>query len=260
MPSLSALLSSFDMENGLELPDGWRQGRTAYGGILTALGVAAAIKAHPGQMPPLRSAQMTFIGPAVGRLEFRPQLLREGKSVVNAGVDLMADGELAARLTLVFGRARDSAIVHEFADFPAVDGPQTCREFNMAAMPFAPAFTQNFQMRPAGGALPLSGAAHPELLIWMRHVDASGVDPAVALVAMADALPRAAFTSFSAVAPISSINWSFELLEPVPVGEWFLLRSFSEHARDGYSSQDMHVWNAQGQLLMRGRQSVAVFA
>jgi acyl-CoA thioesterase len=260
MPSLSALLSSFDSERGLDLPDGWRQGRTAYGGILTALGVAAAMKAHHGQMPPLRSAQMAFIGPAVGRLQFKPQLLREGKSVVNVGVDVIADGELAARLTLVFGRARDSAIAHEFGGFPAVAGPEACREFNMGATPFAPAFTQNFQMRPAGGALPLSGAAHPELLIWMRHVDASGVDPAVALVAMADALPPAAFTSFSAVAPISSINWSFELLEPVPVGEWFLLRSFSEHARDGYSSQDMHVWNAQGQLLMRGRQSVAVFA
>lgn len=260
MPSLSALLSSFESELDLELPDGWRQGRTAYGGILTALGVAAAMKAHAGQLPPLRSVQMAFIGPAVGRLEFRPQLLREGKSVVNVAVDVIADGELAARLSLVFGRARDSAIAHGFGNFPAVAGPEACREFNMAAMPFAPAFTGNFQMRPAGGAIPVSGAAYPELLIWMKHVDASGVDPAVALVAMADALPPAAFTSFTEAAPISSINWSFDLLEPTPVGEWFLLRSFSEHASDGYSSQDMQVWSAQGQLLMRGRQSVAVFA
>lgn len=96
--------------------------------------------------------------------------------------------------------------------------------------------------------------------MWMRHIDADGVDPALALVAMADALPPAAFTSFTVAAPISSINWSFDLLEPAPAGEWFLLRSFSQHARDGYSSQDMQVWNEQGQLLMRGRQSVAVFA
>ncbi|MCD9086855.1 thioesterase family protein [Stenotrophomonas sp. SY1] len=260
MSSLSTLLSSFDVERGLELPDDWRQGRTAYGGILTALAVAAAMTTYSGQMPPLRSVQVTFIGPAVGQLEFRPQVLREGKSVVNVGVDVIAEGALAARLALVFGRSRDSAIAHDFGPLPAVPGPEACREFNMSGMPFAPAFTRNFVMRPAGGAQPISGATHPELLIWMRHVDASGVDPAVALVAMADALPPAAFTSFTAAAPISSINWSFDMLEPVPVGEWFLLRSFSEHARDGYSSQDMQVWNAQGQLLLRGRQSVAVFA
>jgi acyl-CoA thioesterase len=260
MPSLSELLSSFDVKQGLLVPDSWRQGRTAYGGIITALGVTAAMQACSAPMPPLRSVQVSFIGPAVGLLTFTPQLLREGRSVMNVGVDVHAEGALVARLILVFGRARDSAIVHDFCERPPVGNPLACREFNMSQMPFAPAFTQNFQMRPAGGALPISGAMQPELLIWMRHNDAIGVDPAVALVAMADALPPAAFTSFTAPAPISSINWSFDLLEPVPAGEWFLLRSFSEHARDGYSSQDMHVWNEQGQLLMRGRQSVAVFA
>ncbi len=260
MPSLSALLSSFDPEHGLELPDDWRQGRTAYGGIVTALGVVAASRAHAGAMPPLRSAQVAFIGPAVGHLRFRPQTLREGKSVLNVGVDVLAGDALAARLTLVFGRARDSAISHAFGQPPLVPGPDACGELRMSEMPFAPAFTRNFRMRPAGGARPLSGATQPELLMWLQHVDASGVDPAVALVAMGDALPPAAFTSFTAAAPISSINWSFDLLEPLPHGEWFLLRSFSQHARDGYSSQDMQAWNAQGQLLMRGQQSVAVFA
>jgi len=260
VPNLSELLSSFDAVQGLELPDDWRQGRTAYGGIITALGVAAAIQAHPQPLPALRAVQVAFIGPAVGRLTFAPQILRQGKSVVNAAVDVHADGTLVARLMLVFGRARDSVIVHDHSVRPAVAEPMACGEFRMSDMPFAPAFTRNFQMRPAGGALPVSGAKQPELLIWMRHVNASGVDPAVALVAMADALPPAAFTSFTAPAPISSINWSFELLGPAPEGEWFLLRSFSEYARDGYSSQDMHVWDAQGRVVLRGRQSVAVFA
>ncbi len=260
MPSLSELLSSFDPSAGLDLPDAWRQGRTAYGGILSALGIAAAIASRSGDMPPLRAAQVSFIGPASGRLDFAPQLLREGKSVLNMAVDVGAEAGLAARLALVFGRARSSTVVHDVDDRPQVDGPDAYADFNMAAMPFAPAFTANFQMRPAGGARPISGATHAELLTWVRHNDATGVDPAVALVAMADALPPAAFTSFTAPAPISSINWSFELLEPQPQGEWFLLRSLSQHAADGYSSQDMQVWDAQGRAVMRGRQSVAVFA
>lgn len=151
MPTLSELFSRFDPAQGVRLSDSWRQGRTAYGGIVTALGVASAISLYPGQMPPLRSAQMSFIGPASGQLDFKPQLLREGKSVVNAGVDVIADGQLAARMVLVFGRARASAIAHDFAAPPAVEGPARCRELALAQMPFAPAFIQNFRMRPAGG-------------------------------------------------------------------------------------------------------------
>ncbi len=259
MPTLSTLLSSFDARAGVLLPDSWRQGRTAYGGIVTALGIQAAVQAHAAVLPPLRAVQVNFIGPAAGQLGFEAQVLREGKSVVSMGVDVTADGALAARLMLVFGRARESAIAHDFGDFPAVPEPAQCRELNAAAAPFVPAFLQNFQLKPAGGAMPVSGAAYPEQMAWLRHRDATGVDPAIVLAAMGDAMPPAAFTAFRAPAPISSINWSFELLDPAPAGEWFLLRSFSQHARDGYSSQDMQVWDERKQLVMRGRQSVAIF-
>lgn len=116
MPTLRELLSCFDVEEGLLLPDSWRQGRTAYGGIVSALGVAAAMQRHAGALPPLRSMQVTFIGPAAGLLRFMPTVLREGRSVVNVGVDVYADEDeaLAARLSLVFGRARESAIAHDF--------------------------------------------------------------------------------------------------------------------------------------------------
>ncbi len=260
MPNLSELLSSFDARKGVLLPDSWRQGRTAYGGIVTALGISAALQSHATPLPPLRAMQVNFIGPAVGQLAFAPQVLREGKSVVSLGVDVFAEGALAARLMGVFGRARESSIVHDFGDFPDVPGVDECHELNAAAAPFVPAFLQNFQLKPAGGAMPVSAAAFPEQLAWVRHRDAQGVDPAIALAAMGDAMPPAAFTAYRAPAPVSSINWSFELLDPAPAGEWFLLRSFSQHARDGYSSQDMQVWNAQRQLVMRGRQSVAIFS
>jgi len=40
---------------------------------------------------------------------------------------------------------------------------------------------------------------------------------------------------------------------------WWLMRSAAEHARDGYSSQDMQVWNSRGELIITGRQNVAIF-
>ena len=50
------------------------------------------------------------------------------------------------------------------------------------------------------------------------------------------------------------------MLDPAPRGDWFLLRSTSEHAHDGYSAQAMQVWDENGGLVMLGRQSVTVFA
>ena len=40
---------------------------------------------------------------------------------------------------------------------------------------------------------------------------------------------------------------------------WWLLKSIAEHGRDGYSSQNMEVWNSYGQLVIAGRQNVAMF-
>ena len=40
---------------------------------------------------------------------------------------------------------------------------------------------------------------------------------------------------------------------------WWLLESRAENASQGYSSQDMLVWNRDGDLVIAGRQSVAIF-
>lgn len=263
MPTLSQLLCDFDPARGLHLPPQWLQGRTAYGGITTASAVAAAQQLADGPLPPLRSAQVSFIGPALGALRCQVQTLRAGKSVTSVGVDVLGEQGLAARLMLVFGQARQSTLAHDFSERPGVRGPESYAELGVADSPAlaaaVPAFMGNFQLRPAAGSMPVSGADNPEIVAWVRHRDAEGVDPCVALIALADALPPAAFTSYRQLAPISSINWSFDLLGPVPAGEWFLLRSASDYTADGYSSQQMQVWDIDGRLLMRGRQAVAVF-
>lgn len=44
------------------VPDQWRQGRTAYGGLTAGLAYAAVQVEFP-DAPPLRSANINFIGP-----------------------------------------------------------------------------------------------------------------------------------------------------------------------------------------------------
>jgi acyl-CoA thioesterase len=51
----------------------------------------------------------------------------------------------------------------------------------------------------------------------------------------------------------------FSLAAPVTAGEWFLLRSTSQRASDGYSYQTMEIWSEQGQLVLSGSQTVTIF-
>lgn len=118
---------------------------------------------------------------------------------------------------------------------------------------------QNFEIRPAGGANPFSGSDNPEVIWWVRHQHAAGLDPLIALIAMGDALPPAAITTLRSPAPLSSVNWSFDVATE-PQGDWFLLRSFSEQAAHGYSIQVMDAWDESGKRVLTGRQTVALFA
>ena len=68
-------------DGGLSVPitDDWRQGRTLYGGATAGLLLAAAKKSFEG-LPPLRSANINFIGPVSDDPVFTGQILRQGKN------------------------------------------------------------------------------------------------------------------------------------------------------------------------------------
>jgi len=257
--SFRTAIESLDISNAYQLPDSWLQGRTAYGGLTAALALAAAQQSESEGLPTLRSAQVSFIAPATDSLIFQPKLLRKGKSVTAINVDCLSGDLLAARMTFVFAHARDSQIDHVFHHKPEVPVPLDCRELPASGQDKMPSFVRHFDIRPAGGSLPLSGAKHPELLAWAKHRDAGNIDPSVALMGLADCLPPAALTAYNKPAPISSLNWSLDFMGPVSASGWFLLRSFSRKAGSGYSSQEMEIWDEAGNLVSVGRQLVAIF-
>lgn len=253
-----ALLSSGTFDDGIfsvDLPENWAQGRTAFGGLSAALCVGAARRAYPG-LPPLRSVQFAFAGPATGRLRARASLVRQGRSAALVSATLDGDAGPAAQAFLTYGAPRPSTIAHARRNPPPVPRPESCRPIEPGQI--GPRFMSNFDMRPVAGGLPLSGA-DPDVTFWIRHRDAAGADPVTALTALADSLPPAAMTQFTAPAPISTMTWSFDVFGHTAPDAWHLLRSESEIARDGYSAQAMTVWDADGTLLASGRQLIAVF-
>ncbi|MFZ3007738.1 MAG: thioesterase family protein [Phenylobacterium sp.] len=260
MTSLRSLLERVhEAEGGWVLDDaeGWTQGRTLFGGLTTALCAHVADKTLEA-LPPLRSAQVAFVGPAATPVSVEATELRRGRSATIVSVDCRAQTGLAARVLLTYGAPRDSRVAHDSSAAPKVAAPDDCEAF-MPPREGPQGFFQKFDLRQAGVSRPMSGGP-PEFLAWVRLKERDGVDPTLALLALADSLPPAAMAVFPAPAPISTMTWSIDIAHPVDPEGWSLLSSVSEQAQDGYSQQAMSLWDPAGRRLAVARQVVAIFA
>lgn len=255
---LLAAMSQNGDSFSVTLPDDWLQGRTAYGGLSAALCFEAALRSNE-KLPPLRSAQFAFIGPAVGELVITPTLLRRGKSAAFVGVDLVGEAGMAARALLCFGAARPSE--QTYLDIPAPPVPDVDDSRDFFNRNGVPGFTQHFRGRLADGATPCTPDHEPDMTVWLRHDDDELPEGLTPVIALADALPPASMIKFSKGAPVSTMTWSIDVLSDQPVSEsgWWLLRAVSEQAEHGYSSQTMTLWDDNGRAVMAARQTVAIF-
>lgn len=235
----------------------WRQGRTFFGGLSASLAVTAAQRTFPA-LPPLRSAQFAFIGPVTGPLEMTPQLLRAGKSASFVEVVCTSDSEDVLQATLLFGAPRESVYSYQSLAMPSAPQPEGLPNFFDAE--FAPRCTGQFEGRTAGAAIPMAGADRPELLLWMRHRDTAAPDEVSSILALGDVPPPAAITMFTSRAPISTVTWSVDIVGTHFQGAaWHLARVEGETVGEGYSAQRITLWNSDGQPLLSGRQTIAIF-
>ncbi len=240
------------------VPADWLQGRTFYGGLSAALCLEGALKAYPG-LPPLRSAEIAFIGPAEGEVTVTAQVLRQGKSVTFVNADLSGESGLAARAIFAFGQARASIFNRHFTPAPDLPGPEEAGRFFPPGSE-GPSFARNFDVRLAKGGVPMSSSTQHDHFLWVRHRDPRATSIA-ALLALADMPPPAMMPMFPAFARISTMTWGLNFMTDRPETDdgWWLLESRAENAAEGYSSQDMFVWNRRGEPVIAGRQSVAIF-
>ncbi len=254
------LLRSFNENNGelsITIPDNWMQGRTTYGGLSAALCLEAVYKKH-SKLPTLRSAQVNFIGPASGRVSINTRVLREGKSVSFIEAEMKNEKEILTHAVFCFGAERKSKLNHIFGSPPNYKSVEDSA--SLLDETFAPAFTQHFDCRLAKGKLPFFGSNKHEHSIWVRLKEQAMVNP-VLLLAIGDMPPPAISPMFKELAPASSINWTINFIQNKPKTKkgWWLIKSSAEDAQDGYSSQDMQMWNDSGELVLTSRQSVAYF-
>lgn len=234
--------------------DGWMQGRTMYGGASSFLAYSAVRKAMP-DLPPLRGAQIGFVAPVGAQMDIAVSVLREGRSVSQIQSDLFCEGGLAHRGLWLFGDGRASngtvaaARAEDFLPW---------RDMTELGAPDGPHFLRNLDIRRAE---PPGGLRDGAVRRWVRLKNRRGIDPIGELILLGDALPPGSMRAMERQGPISSINWSLTLLGDNPRTQdgWWLLETASNHMADGFSSETLRMWNAEGFEVMRGLQSVAIF-
>lgn len=258
MTTLKTILDGLErQEDGLHgvIPDDWLQGRTAYGGLSSAIALHAAMQSEP-DLPALRSAQVSFIGPLAGPIVVKTEKLRRGRNAAFIQADVVSEAGLGLRATFVFMRGIDSEVDHQVTTLPAFRKPEPGDQtFSGVGV----AFTKNFEFIDRREGDDLKPA---EWLRWTRLKERDGLDPMIELIAMADCLPPAALRLLGRNVPMSSLTWILNILGPEPRSPdgWWLLRSNADYARAGSSSQVMGVWNADGEMVAEQMQSVALFA
>jgi acyl-CoA thioesterase len=259
--SFSGLLEGAEPRDSgfaLAIPESWHQGRTAYGGLSAALALSAARKVGGEGLPPLRSAAVSFVGPLAGPVEIAARKLRAGKNATWASAEVLSAGEVGLAATFVFMGPVSSTL--QLNDCPAPEGliaPQDAPVFG--PNPYTPAFHKShFEAR---FALPKAEGKQPDVCWWVRLKEREGLDPATELLLVADALPPGVLPLMSVTTRVSSMTWQANFLTPTPRTRdgWWLLRSSADYAQDGCSSQIMRIWNADGEPVMAGMQSIAIF-
>lgn len=242
----------------IDLPDAenWMQGRTLYGGASALIAYTHAIRAFTN-LPPLRAAQVGFVAPVGGRVELQAEIVRQGRSVTQLRSELYQDGALALTAFFLFAAPRKPNAL--YPNRKPSDFPPPAEESEDVMSDKGPSFLRNnFEIRRAQN---VSGPGEPVVRRWARLKNREELDPISELILLGDVLPPGAMRAMQRQGPISSINWSFNLLETNPQTEdgWWVSENASQHANNGYSSERLRLWNSEGQQVIDGLQSVAIF-
>lgn len=258
MLSLGQMLAGAEPLDGgfaLEITEDWLQGRTAYGGLTSAIALAVA-QGVSDDLPPLRSGQLSMVGPMAGRVEARAKVLRQGRNATWVAAELTGEGGVGFTASFVFMRRIESVL--SLDHYPLPDGVIPLDEAKPVPTDQAPAFLRNhFEVR---FAMPKSALGEADLCWWVRPRERGGLSPEVECLLCGDVLPVAVWPLLGFNVPISSMQWHVNMLDssPAPDG-WWLIRSTSQFARDGGASEHIMQWNSAGAPAIAGMQSVAVF-
>ncbi len=255
-----------------DVPDGWQQGRGAWGGLVVAAMLSPATAGSSTPSLPVRSLTAQILAPVpLGEVLITTRELRRGSATSTMAVELAAslNAPVLAHAVVVQGAPRAPHVGADGPDWQILTPPELPAWQGVPVVPvmppMGPVFSQHLEYRPVLG---VPGSGHPsgECLGWVRP------DPQGALVAgdrfderllmaMIDAWWPASLAKSAQVRPLATIAFTAELtVDPstLPVAEPLFHRGRLIAARQGYAVETRELWSAEGVLVAHNTQTVAI--
>jgi len=258
MPELLQQLVD-DEQSSITISPGWAQGRAAFGGLAAAIGLVA-MEELVGSGAPLRSLMTNFVAPMPeDTVTATARIMRRGRAVTQAAVDVMAGDQITVHASAAFGAARETAGVKPDVTLKAAPRdsvlPLDAVRLNL------PSFLKRFDIHWTGGGVPLSGTKERTTGMWVRHKENMDAFPTAKIVAIADIPPPVMMCHYTHPLRASSLSWSLEFVRPAEEaeGDWFYLDYELEAAANGYSQQNGRIFDENGNLCALSRQCMVYF-
>ena len=263
--SLQAVYKEIEQQEFLQIPDGWLQGRTIYGGFVAAIMMEKAVQTLKDPLKKLLNVSITFVGPVKPeQVKLTAEILREGKSVTSIEVRLWQDQAVQSILLASFGTERESVIsVENLVSAPQFPKPES---LPLATFPpLAPECFKQMDMVWVNGHMPFVGVDEPDCEGWMRFNAAHHENRLMTisdLMVSGDMWPPGVLPMVKNFSPASSLTWHLTYINPLQthVHDWMKYKVITEYAKQGYSTETAYLWDKDDRLIAISRQTITVFA
>lgn len=243
-----------------QVSEDWLQGRTAFGGLVAAIGLQEIERVAQQHRVPL-SLNIEFIAPVPpGNLASSVRVLRSGKYLDHIEAALCVNDSVAVSLQAVLGAPR-SADFQRVPEMPALSADlNSAKSFSRLDKSFPP-FLEHFDFRYTESGFPFSGTGTGTIGGFCKHQSTATGYPA--LVALLDAWPPTALPAYRRPIAASSVHWNIHFHHH-EVQDLDFSRSHCEYkattlaAENGMATTHATLCS-QGEVLASARQLVAIF-
>ncbi len=246
------------------IPDGWQQGRGAFGGVVfgVLLRAAEACESDPARVARTFSADVA--GPVLpGSASIRVRVLRRGRSQTNLQAELSQNDQvLASALCTLSAPRPGQRDARECGT--AVAPEEASRNWGEVPVfpvqpPFGPVFAPHYEYRCVG-QLPYSAGPVPVSLGFVRERNGAGELDAPALTALLDSFWPALYTALSGPRPMTTVAFAAQYVAreralPAEKPLFFRAHSFAQHA--GYCVEFRELW-CGSELVALNQQTFAI--
>ena len=226
-----------------EIPDGWQQGRGAFGGLVLAALCRAMEAAEPARA--VRTLTGDLCGPVVpGPADIRVVELRRGNNQTNLQATLTQGDAVLATATAVLSAPRAVA-APPFAPLVAPSAPWREVPVVPVGPPVAAVFTQHYEYRSTASAF---ARGEPAIDGFIRERAPLGRVDAPALVARLDAWWPTLFALDGRPRPVATVSFTAELLvDPATLSPDEPLRYRARLAalHDGFFVELRELWRGE---------------